>query len=201
MILYFVRHGETDWNKKGLFQGSTDIELNDVGRGQARDAHDRLLRKGISFEKVYSSPLVRAIETAKIISGKDEKEIVIDDRIKEMTFGDLEGTDYYEIKKTHGLLFKEPSSYVPTCGEESYEHILDRTKSFLDDIIAEYKDKDGNILIQTHGAAIRALLLNLRNLELDKYWTIEVGNCQFFKFEIKGDIIREMDASDINTNI
>jgi broad specificity phosphatase PhoE len=200
MFWYFVRHGETEWNLKGLFQGATDIPLDDTGRAQAREAGDRVKSQNTFFEKVISSPLGRAIETAELISGisRDDERFIIDDRIREMSFGELEGTDYYSIKNNHGLLFRDPGNYVPECGEETYDSIMSRTVSFLDDMKKKYGDGEGNILIQTHGACMRAMLLTLRGLDISEYWKLAVGNCEFFVFEVNGGIPVELDAGDIN---
>ena len=67
-MIYFVRHGQTEWNKIGKMQGHKDIELNDEGREQAQVVKEKL--QGIKFDKVFSSPLIRATETAKIISNQ-----------------------------------------------------------------------------------------------------------------------------------
>lgn len=200
MIWYFVRHGETEWNKQRLFQGATDIPLDDTGRDQAREAAQRLLKHGISFQRVYSSPLDRAQETAELVSGIARSEFHVDERIKEMYFGSLEGTDYHEAKTGHALLFNDPVHYVPQCGEEPYDVILARTGSFLEDLAKNEMDGEGSILIQTHGACMRALLTNLRKGELQNFWSINVGNCEFFKFRAENGVITELDASDINVN-
>ena len=68
MYWYLVRHGETKWNKERLFQGATDVPLDDTGRQQALDAGAKLKEKGISFKKIYTSPLDRAVETAELIT-------------------------------------------------------------------------------------------------------------------------------------
>ena len=86
MKLYVLRHGETDYNKEGIFQGQNNIDLNEEGIKQAQITAKSL--ENIFFDKVYVSPLKRAIETAKIVTNN---ELEIDDRIKERSFGKLEG--------------------------------------------------------------------------------------------------------------
>ncbi|WP_051227103.1 histidine phosphatase family protein [Butyrivibrio sp. MC2013] len=200
MYLYLVRHGETSWNKEKLFQGGTDIALNDEGRAQAKAASERLLKAGIVFDKVISSPLGRAVETALVLSGKSDKEIMIDERIREMSFGSLEGTDYYAVKDNNALLFNEPLTYVPQCGEETYDNLYGRVRSFLEDI-KELENKADKVLVSTHGACMRALLTVLRDTDPNLMWKISVGNCQFFKFRLEKGLYLEEDASDINTEI
>ncbi len=77
-MIYIVRHGQTDWNVKGIYQGRIDIPLNETGREQARKTKKEL--EGIKFDKVFSSPLKRALETAQIICNN---EIITDKRIIE----------------------------------------------------------------------------------------------------------------------
>ena len=85
-MIYVVRHGQTDWNLEGRFQGRIDIPLNEKGKSQAKKTKEKL--EGIKFDKVFSSPLKRALETAKIIT---DEPIDIDDRIIERCNGQLEG--------------------------------------------------------------------------------------------------------------
>ena len=77
-MIYIVRHGETDWNKEHRIQGHVDIPLNDQGKLDAKKAKDKL--KKVKFDVVFSSPLSRAYETAKIIT---DNEIIIDKRLME----------------------------------------------------------------------------------------------------------------------
>ena len=204
MYWYFVRHGETMWNKERLFQGATNVPLNEAGRNQAIEASKRLKNKGISFKKVYSSPLDRAVETALLITQKDKRDIVIDDRLKEMYFGELEGTDYDVVKEREKELFENPQNYVncePKKGVETYDSVLKRAGDFISFLKENENDfdPDDNILIQTHGACMRALLISLRGGDLSEFWNIKVGNCQFFCFEYKDGAVKELDVSDINT--
>ena len=92
MNIYFVRHGQTDYNLKEIIQGASDIELNETGIKQAYQTKEKL--KDIKFDKIYSSPLKRAKKTAEII-GEDRKITVeVDDRLKEISFGINEGNKY-----------------------------------------------------------------------------------------------------------
>ena len=89
MKVYLIRHGETDWNSVRKLQGQTDIRLNDYGIELAKLTAEGL--KDVDFDLIYSSPLIRAVETAEIIKGDRELEIHTDDRIKEINFGECEG--------------------------------------------------------------------------------------------------------------
>ena len=139
-MIYFVRHGQTDWNKIGRMQGHKDTELNDEGKNQAQILKEKL--KGIKFDKVFSSPLKRAKETAQIIS---EQEIVFDDRLKERWNGELEGKIKTEIEVFPD--FNDPND--TRFGIEPLNSFKSRIHSFVDEIMVKYKNK--NVLVVTHG--------------------------------------------------
>ena len=100
MKIYVVRHGQTDWNFMNKLQGQTDIELNDIGREQARNAAE--LMKGKKVDLIISSPLKRARETANIINNNYNLSIIEDNRIMERYYGKSEGLtklERQELKK------------------------------------------------------------------------------------------------------
>ena len=101
-MIYIVRHGQTEKNKAKVLQGRSDVPLNDAGRQQAAEVRERFEREGISFDKIYTSPLVRAVETAQIVAGAAPHQIVagaapqqfeVDSRLIEMDYGPYEGMD------------------------------------------------------------------------------------------------------------
>ena len=139
-MIYIVRHGQTDWNKIGRIQGHTDIELNKLGKEQALIVKEKL--KDIKFDKVFSSPLKRAFKTAQLIFNG---EIVADDRLKERFNGELEGKTKNEIKVFPDFNDPDETSF----GIESLNDFKNRVRSFIEEILAEYKNK--NILVVTHG--------------------------------------------------
>lgn len=135
MRLYVLRHGQTDYNKEGKFQGRIDIDINEEGLEQTRKTAKELEK--ITFDKIYVSPLKRAIETAKIVT---DSKLIIDDRIIERSFGKLEG------KK--GIPNYEER--IEEFGIEIIEDLEKRVKSFLNYICEKYKSNE-NILVVTHG--------------------------------------------------
>ncbi len=86
MALYFIRHGETDWNLARRLQGLTDVPLNEKGRLQAKECGDRLRGEGVTFDRVYVSPLVRARETAALITGFGGEKMTVVPEMHEMAF-------------------------------------------------------------------------------------------------------------------
>ena len=99
--LYLVRHGETDWNRQRRIQGLTDIPLNDAGREQARETGSVLGRR--PFDGIFSSPLGRALETARIIAGEvGLPEPGVIDALAERNYGEAEGMGFDEIERRTG---------------------------------------------------------------------------------------------------
>ncbi len=183
MNVYLLRHGETAANKEGRIQGRIDIPLNDYGIELAEITRDGIQKEGIRFDKIYSSPLIRAVQTATIVRGdREPHQIILDDRIMEMAFGKGESLFIKDIKEKpeHANLkncFSAPSKYIAKDGAESYEEILARAKDFLENEIKPLEGTCENVLVVCHGAMIRALLLNVNGWDIDRYWEIHQPNC------------------------
>ena len=183
MNVYLLRHVETAANKEGRIQGRIDIPLNDYGIELAEVTRDGIQKEGIRFDKIYSSPLIRAVQTATIVRGdREPHQIILDDRIMEMAFGKGESLFIKDIKEKpeHANLkncFSAPSKYIAKDGAESYEEILARAKDFLENEIKPLEGTCENVLVVCHGAMIRALLLNVNGWDIDRYWEIHQPNC------------------------
>ena len=180
MRLYIVRHGETDWNKQRLIQGKTDIALNENGIFVAGLSAQGYKDAGLRFKKVYSSPLKRALTTAAILAAEtlqENENIIIDERLKEFDFGDLEGHSLAEVTpdKPDGSLlyqcFYQPEEYKPLMGGESYYDIVNRTKDFIEnEILTQSWGEDDNVLVVCHGGVIRAFLCALTDKDVKDFW-------------------------------
>lgn len=170
MYIYIVRHGQTDWNKKTKLQGRSDISLNEEGKKVAAQTGKGL--SNIKFDRIISSPLKRAIQTAELIRGNRAINIEIDDRIIEMGFGSFEGLEFDKSRlHNYGELnnfFNHPHLYVPPEGAETINELRVRTASFMKELIE--KVSADNILVVTHGAAISGLLAYINNLDDEHLW-------------------------------
>ena len=163
---FLVRHGETDWNKEGKMQGHTDISLNEAGREQAEKAAHSLMNSNIDL--IISSGLKRAIETAEIIAKTVSVEVCIDENLRERNYGEGEGLLYAELDSKYGNR-QNKDHKIP--GGESYEELLERVwKSFSEQ---NKLHKNRNVVIVSHGGAIRALLKQLRNWNWDEMFAFE----------------------------
>ena len=180
MKIYLMRHGETDANRNKVLQGQLDIPLNEKGRQQARDAAKEL--QGIVFDKIYSSPLIRAVETGELASGVDRENFIMDRRIREIGVGEAEGKPFASLGAGFSDFFGAPEQYKPCNGAESFSELVERVGEFL----AEIKtDKEENVLILSHGAAIHAMLLVIGGYGIDEFWSVNIGNCGICEIEVK----------------
>ena len=181
MKLYILRHGETDWNKNKLLQGKSDVPLNDKGRELAKASAEGM--KDIPFDLVFTSPLERARETARLVLGDRNIPFITDNRIEEIGFGEMEGKPWRKSEDFPGdeniyRFFHHPDQYIPPKGGESLTDLAKRCADFMQDICNRPELEEKTILIATHGAATRGLLNSLRDWKLEDFWGGRVApNC------------------------
>ncbi len=154
--LILLRHGQTDWNIQGLYQGHTDIPLNQTGREQAEQAAVEL--KDTPFDIVYCSDLTRARQTAEaVLKFHPEVPIIIDQRLRERNFGDLEGANYrrdilnqpiYTEIKANPSTFRFPNG-------ESLVDVRERAETIYEEILKNHPDE--TVLIVSHGSFLAVL--------------------------------------------
>ena len=99
MRIFFLRHGQTEWNILGKAHGTTDIPLNETGIGQAGLLCGELKKRGISIKKIYTSYQQRAVQTAQIVDAQFRTGYEIVDGLEEMCLGDFEGHTWDEIRR------------------------------------------------------------------------------------------------------
>lgn len=188
MKIYVVRHGETQWNALKKIQGTADIPLNEKGVALALVTGDAL--RGVHFDAAFSSPLKRAYETAKCVLGDRNIPIITDARIREISFGVMEGTcllenDGGEFAENFQLFFHAPQKYQPPEGGESLEEVCERTGAFLSELLTDEKYEDATILVASHGCAVRAMLQRFYKDDLG-FWHGKVPpNCSVNIIEAK----------------
>ena len=183
MKLYIIRHGQTDWYRARRLQGRTDIPLNEWGRLVAELTREGL--KDVTFDVAFTSPLIRAKETAELILKDRNIPIVEDERIIEVNFGAYEGESFQLDNENLQNFFSKPEAYYPVDGSESMESILERTRDFLSELSQNPKYQDSTILISTHGAALCGLLCNIKKWEKADFWKGGLHkNCGFSIVEV-----------------
>lgn len=180
MKIFFMRHGETDYNKKMIMQGALDTELNEIGKSQAKIASEEVSKLNIDI--IICSPQKRALETANIIAKKIDREIIVDERLRERSFGELQGVKIEDILKENPLFLKKISTddeyFIE--GVESLEGVKSRIDSVLKFIKNDYNNKQ--ILIISHGAIAR-ILGNLIDINNKKSF-VKLDNCQIISYEL-----------------
>jgi broad specificity phosphatase PhoE len=173
MKVYLLRHGETDWNAVKRIQGKADIPLNERGREVARLTAEAM--RDIPFDVVFSSPLERACETARILSAGRGIAVRTDPRLREINFGEFEGALWKDIREKEEYaciyrFFEDPAHYVPERGAESFESIFGRAEDFITEEVLPREKTCENMLIVAHGAFNRAFLACVRHMPKAEFW-------------------------------
>ncbi len=186
MRVYLIRHGETEWNRALRLQGQSDIPLNDIGIELAEITADAI--KDIRFDRIYSSPLIRAVKTAEIIRGDRALDIITDDRLSEICFGEGEGLripprDGDSTNPIYKFEF-DTEHYIPPAGGETFDEIYERTADFWDKELLPLEGRYENVLIAGHGGMNRAILNRLMNVPLKDFWKIKLDNCAISIIEV-----------------
>jgi len=148
-----VRHGVTDWNRQGRFQGLTDVPLNDEGIAQAQAAARRL--RDIRLDCVVSSPLIRAVKTAEIIATMSGKPVAVDAGLIECDFGSFEGRSISEVMDEHGITAMEALATILPEDGEPWPSVSGRSLG----CVGQWLDRhpQANILFVCHDAVMQSM--------------------------------------------
>jgi len=173
-----LRHGVTDWNRQGRFQGRTDIPLNDEGIAQAHAAARRL--RNLRLDQVVASPLVRAAETAKIVAASSATPLAIDDGLIECDFGSLEGRSIADVMREHGLTAMEQLANILPRDGEPWPSVSARSLR----CVSHWLDSrpQATVLFVCHDAVMQAMSEVLCGRWLDN------RNGAPFRYERTGDV-------------
>lgn len=161
--IQFIRHGKTDWNNENRYQGITDIPLNATGREQAATLATAM--QGESWDRLVSSPLSRAFETARAVAGAidiPEADIIPDKRAMERSYGDAEGLTIPEREAIW------PDGNWPNL--EPWEDVARRGMQMLEDLAKNYPGE--RVIVVAHGGLINALLATISRGEVGTGKTI-----------------------------
>ena len=168
--LYITRHGETEWNTQRRLQGWRNSPLTKKGNAQGNLLRDAVKKYNIT--KIYTSTSERALKTAMAARGKTTIPVELMDELREMNMGDWEGRTIDEIKEREPENFSNywnaPHLFVKNTGED-FDEILDRSKKAIEKILEE--EKEGNILIVTHGVTLKALMSHFSDEGFSHFWT------------------------------
>lgn len=177
MKLYVIRHGRTNCNDEGKFNGKLDEDINETGINQALEAREKV--KNLDIDLIICSPLLRTRHTCEIVNANNIP-VIYDERIEERDCGTLTGKElgefyytdywnYYSDKKVEGL--------------ETISEIFERVRLFLEDIKERYGDK--NILLVTHGGVSRSIYFYFNELPKDgMLQKFGSSNCAIKEYEM-----------------
>lgn len=179
MKIYVSRHGQTEWNRLDKICGVTDIELTEKGIFQARQLALAAVEKG-DIDIIISSPLKRAVATSKIVAEEIGAEVINDNRLIEWDYGNYEG-----IPRSANGFARSKIDFGCKMGQngESLLHLSHRVYSLLDDVIANYHNK--NVLLVCHGGVCRVIETYFRNMTTDEFLNFFTGNCELREFIVE----------------
>lgn len=209
-MIFIIRHGQTEMNQANIMQGHSNYALNENGKEQARQVGRWFEQQGIRFDRVYSSPLIRAVQTALLVSGTDEKVmeqliqavpvpgaehceyrteeglsdlLQTDERLIEMDYGPYEGACLTNLPPELLAFFSDFQNNPAPEGMEPLDQVVGRTGEFLEEIREAAAAQ--NILIATHAIAMKGFLEYLTPESKGSYWSKYVGNCAVYTAEIQ----------------
>lgn len=204
MKLYFVRHGETDWNLEHRYYGVTDRKLNNTGICQAKEVG--ILLKDIQFDKVYTSPLIRTIETCNYILKMNQTtsqniEKSIDPKLMEQNLGIFEGYTYQELKlKFPKELERWNRDYRSAPhGGENFEEFYNRVMQFCENelklnnvgftekktISCSNELEKKHILIVSHMSVLRCIMIRLLKMDFQSIWNFTFEQGAYSRIDIE----------------
>lgn len=170
--ILLIRHGETDWNAEGRWQGHTDIPLNETGRRQARLLAQRLRDWPISA--IYCSDLQRAYETAAIIAQQVGLECIVDDVWRERDNGQFAGLTSLDIRERHPEIWaRMKQGFVEVPGGESTNALFRRVRSGFEKLVRQHSREI--VAVVTHGGVLRAIVAHVLDLPLEEAVRVRVG--------------------------
>lgn len=179
MKIYYVRHGQTDWNlAKKMQGGQTEKPLNETGIEQAKETRKEL--ENVKYDIIICSPMHRAEQTAEIINQDRNVPIIVDERIRERKLGELEGHDITE--EMENKIWDYELNYQIPSGENLHD-FEKRILDFFEDIKQKYADK--TVLIVAHGGVAKVIKAHLYGMPESKNLSeIKMKNCEIIEAEI-----------------
>ena len=174
MLVYFIRHGQTDWNVQRRFQGNLDIPLNETGRNQARQIAARFA--GMHWSRIYHSPLSRAAETARIVCAQSPVEMVSVPDLREICMGDWEGMDFAQVK---AIMPQEYARYLADRGHvappngESFQMLQSRALRAMEPLLAR---ETADFAVVAHGAIFKALFCAYLHIDFSYLDGFDIAN-------------------------
>jgi broad specificity phosphatase PhoE len=190
--ILLTRHGETDWNRDGRWQGHSNTSLNRRGKAQARELADELNEE---IDVVYSSDLARARETAEIVAGRLGLDVRVDERLRERGFGSWEGLTRSEIEErdAEALARWQAGNGHGAHDAEPYDAFAQRMRDFLEDVLERHPGE--RVLVIAHGGSIRVIHAIATGLDYvrDRGLIPPVANCAVARYAAREGKLAPLD--------
>lgn len=175
--LILIRHGQTKWNKEEVFRGRADIPLDDTGRTQAEATSAALTH--LKLSAVYSSPLARASETARIVARPHGLSVRLVDNLADIDCGAWEGLPVQEAQARYPEVFAAWQTAPHTVtfpGGESLDMVASRAMAALDDIVRTHGQHD-TVVVVSHRVVNKLILLRALGLDSSSFWRVRQDTC------------------------
>ena len=179
--LILIRHGQSTWNAENRFTGWVDCPLSDNGRAEARKAGERLAAEGVHVDRAFTSTLVRAIDTGRIVLeelGQPDLEQIRAWQLNERFYGALTGRDKDEARREYGedqVHIWRRGYDVDLPGGESLKDTAARTLPYFERVIVPATREVGVVLVSAHGNSLRAIVKELDGLSDDEVTRLEIA--------------------------
>lgn len=178
--LVLVRHGQSQWNEKNIFTGWKNPDLTELGIKEAIKAGIALKKSGYKFDLMFTSVLLRAIRTGKLILeelGQKDLKVIENEALNERDYGDLSGLNKDEARKRWGSdqvhTWRRSFDTPPPQGE-SLKNTAERVLPYFSENILPLIRKNQEIIVAAHGNSLRALVMHLDNLSPEEVVRLEI---------------------------
>jgi 2,3-bisphosphoglycerate-dependent phosphoglycerate mutase len=191
--LILVRHGQSVWNAANLFTGWVDVDLTEKGRAEARAGGERLAAEGVHVDLAFTSTLIRAIETGRIVLealGQGDLEQKRAWQLNERYYGALTGKNKAETAERFGaeqVRIWRRSYATPPPGGESLKDTSDRALPYFKDVVLEACRETPTVLVAAHGNSLRAVIKYLDGLDDDEVVRLEIPTGVPIVYELDDD--------------
>ena len=190
--VWFIRHGETDWNREDRILAATEVPLNAVGREQARRLGARLAKEGVRFDEVVTSNLGRARETAALAF--PDRAVRVEPRVRELDYGVFEGHRWSDLT---GDLARQATEWRTdpyrrrAPGGESYDDVIERVEAFRRTLRG-----GSHVAVVSHGGTIRCALYAAMRRPARGVWSLEIENTGVSRIRYADDAVTLVTLND-----
>lgn len=171
--ILLVRHGETDWNREHRIMGAEAIPINVNGRRQAKELRQAI--QGLDIDAVYTSPILRAKETAQILFQGRSLVLQDDDRLVEVNYGDWTGRTFEEIRRDPGYIPYYLRMETPIAPNgDTLQQVQERAMDFFQDVQVNCADQ--TVVVVSHADWIKCMLMQILEIPFQSMWRFNINN-------------------------